>query len=44
MIRYRTEPGCSRCENDPYVPHYNCLYKGERVGHSKDHCTADACY
>jgi len=27
-----------------YVPHFNCLYNGNAIGHSKCHCTADACY
>lgn len=29
----------------PFVSHFNCLYGGDRSGHSKDgHCTADSCY
>ena len=43
-IIYKTCEGCSRCEVDEYVPHYNCIYKGNAVGHSAAHCTADACY
>ena len=43
-ITYRTAEGCERCTTDEYVPHYNCLYKGKAMGHSKAHCTADSCY
>lgn len=43
-IRYRTEEGCERCTTDEYVPHFNCMYKGNAVGHSPSHCTANACY
>lgn len=35
---------CKRCEWDTAVPHNSCIYGGNRVGHSKAHCTADACY
>lgn len=34
---------CEQCPN-PYVPHFNCLYGGNEIGHSKAHCTANACY
>jgi hypothetical protein len=44
VIRYRTAEGCERCKTDAYVPHYNCLYHGNAMGHSAAHCTADACY
>ncbi len=43
-ISYRTADGCERCTTDAYVPHYNCIYGGKRMGHSASHCTADACY
>ena len=35
---------CERCKWDTAVPHNNCLYGGNAIGHSKAHCTADACY
>jgi hypothetical protein len=35
---------CERCKWDTAVPHNNCLYNGNAIGHSKAHCTADACY
>ena len=44
VIRYQTEEGCERCTHDEYVPHFRCVYYGERVGHSKAHCTASGCY
>jgi hypothetical protein len=43
-IRYATVAGCERCTYDEYVPHFNCMYKGNAMGHSASHCTADACY
>ena len=43
-VTYRTADGCVRCTTDAYVPHYNCIYGGNRMGHSPSHCTADACY
>jgi hypothetical protein len=43
-IHYRTAEGCDRCTYDEYVPHYNCMYHGNAMGHSAAHCTADACY
>lgn len=43
-VTYRTADGCARCATDAYVPHYNCIYGGRRIGHSASHCTADACY
>ena len=43
-ILYKTDPSCERCKIDPYVPHYNCMYSGNAVGHSSAHCTANACY
>ena len=43
-VRYQTEEGCERCTYDIYVPHFRCVYYGERVGHSKAHCTASGCY
>jgi hypothetical protein len=43
-IRYQIAEGCDRCKTDEYVPHYNCLYKGNAMGHSASHCTANACY
>jgi len=36
--------GCERCASDAYVPHFSCLYHGQRIGHKAEHCTADACY
>jgi hypothetical protein len=44
VIRYATDPSCERCKVDEYVPHYNCIYKGQAMGHSAGHCTADSCY
>lgn len=41
---YPTVEGCARCAADAYVPHYNCLYHGNAIGHSAAHCTADSCY
>ena len=36
--------GCTRCQ-DPYdVPHFSCIYNGLSIGHSKSHCTANACW
>lgn len=43
-VNYKTDPTCPRCKTDKYVPHYNCMYHGNAVGHSKAHCTANACY
>lgn len=43
-IRQPAVEGCKRCETDAYVPHFNCQYGGNAVGHSASHCTADACY
>lgn len=43
-VNYKTDPDCPRCKTDKYVPHYNCLYHGNAMGHSAAHCTADACY
>lgn len=43
-IRYTTCEGCERCTTDAYVPHYNCIYSGNAMGHSAAHCTADSCY
>lgn len=42
--RLRVVSDCARCQTDPYVPHDNCLYGGRAMGHSRTHCTADACY
>ena len=39
--------GCPDCERGAWIPHGNCLYYNWEmtpVGHSKTHCTADACY
>lgn len=35
---------CERCEWDNSVPHDSCLYGGNAVGHTKAHCTANACF
>lgn len=35
---------CVECRTNVYVPHNSCLYGGNRTGHSKTHCTANACY
>ena len=43
-ILYKTCEDCERCTWDAFVPHYNCLYKGNRIGHKAAHCTADSCY
>jgi hypothetical protein len=39
-------PRCERCrrDNGSDVPHDNCMYGGNRVGHSKAHCTAGGCW
>jgi hypothetical protein len=39
--------GCIECapgSKGDYIPHFNCMYNGNRIGHSVGHCTADACY
>lgn len=39
--------GCARCDRADFsdVPHFNCIYRGQAVGHSSTgHCTADACF
>lgn len=36
--------GCARCLDKFDVSHFNCRYNGEKVGHSKGHCTASACF
>jgi hypothetical protein len=43
-IVQKADENCARCDTDAYVPHYNCLYNGNAVGHSAAHCTANACY
>ena len=35
---------CERCKTDDFIPHYNCMYQGQKNGHSEGHCTANACY
>jgi hypothetical protein len=35
---------CTRCEWDKVVPHDSCLYGGRIAGHSRAHCTANACF
>ena len=44
VIRYQTVEGCVRCTTDEYVPHFNCMYHGQAMGHNAAHCTADSCY
>ena len=34
---------CTECATTP-VPHDNCLYSGNAIGHSDTHCTANACW
>lgn len=43
-IRQQADENCKRCTTDAYVPHYNCMYEGKAMGHSRAHCTANACY
>lgn len=43
IVEVECVEGCDRCP-DIHVPHFNCLYGGNAMGHSKAHCTADACY
>lgn len=40
------EMGCERCLrlDSTDVQHYNCMYNGQAIGHSKAHCTANACF
>ncbi len=42
----KVDTDCERCKRrDAYdVPHFNCMYNGQRSGHSAAHCTANACY
>lgn len=35
---------CERCKRGDSVPHNSCIYGGRKAGHSRAHCTADACY
>lgn len=37
---------CVRCQSGDSsdVPHFNCMYQGKAIGHSKAHCTANACW
>jgi hypothetical protein len=36
---------CERCKNPAAGPgHFSCLYGGGRIGHSRQHCSADACF
>lgn len=44
VIAELTPENCPRCKWDTVVPHYNCMYQGKAIGHSKAHCTADACF
>lgn len=35
---------CERCKNgNVYPAHFSCLYRGRKIGHSRNHCSADAC-
>jgi hypothetical protein len=35
---------CERCKNLGFYPaHFSCLYGGRKIGHSRSHCSADAC-
>lgn len=44
IIVQRAVADCERCKTDVYIPHYNCMYDGKKIGHSVAHCTANACY
>lgn len=37
------EADCSQCLLFSGVGHFNCMYGGFKVGHSREHCSADAC-
>jgi hypothetical protein len=37
------DSNCERCNWDDHIPHNNCRTP-DYVGHSRAHCTADACY
>jgi hypothetical protein len=43
-ITQKAVADCERCSTDASVPHFMCLYGGNRMGHSESHCTASACY
>lgn len=38
------ESECERCKWDNHIAHDSCLYGGNAIGHSRSHCTADACF
>ena len=47
QVLVKIDDECERCiqqGEDIYVPHFNCLYNGNAIGHGATHCTADACY
>ncbi len=36
---------CERCKNPGAGPgHFSCLYGGRKIGHSRSHCSAKACF
>lgn len=36
---------CERCKNQGAGPgHFSCLYGGNKIGHSRAHCSAHACF
>jgi hypothetical protein len=36
---------CERCKSGGFTPpHWSCLYGGRKIGHSRSHCSADACF
>lgn len=42
----RIYTSCDRCLllDSSDVSHDNCMYNGNMVGHSRNHCTANACF
>ncbi len=37
------EDACPQCILYAAVSHFNCSYGGSKIGHSRAHCSADAC-
>ena len=36
---------CERCKAGGFTPpHWSCLYGGRKIGHSRSHCSANACF
>jgi hypothetical protein len=39
------EANCERCKFSGGGPaHWSCLYGGQKIGHSRSHCSANACF